>query len=139
MLMSIMVRRLTPHREHNTREEQSGFRPNRGCIDHFFTLRQLLEIRQSFNRPTIVVFLDIRGAFDSVNRETLWRYVSKYGMPRKYVNLFKALYNIKTGQVRAYGSLSTQFDISSGVRQACPASPFLFNFVIDAVLQTTFG
>ena len=58
-------------------------------------------------------------------------------MPRKYVNLFKALYNTTTGQVRAYGSLSPQFDISSGVRQGCPASPFLFNFVIDAVLQNT--
>ena len=135
LLVSIMVRRLTPLREQNIREEQSGFRPNRGCIDHIFTLRQLLELRHTFNRPTIVVFLDIRGAFDSVNRETLWDYVSQYGMPGKYVNLFKALYSTTTGQVRAYGSLSPQFDISSGVRQGCPASPFLFNFVIDAILQ----
>ncbi|KER23243.1 hypothetical protein T265_08815 [Opisthorchis viverrini] len=32
-----------------------------------------------------------------------------------------------------YGKLSPEFDTSSGVRQGCPLSPFLSNFVIDTI------
>ena len=40
-----------------------------------------------------------------------------------------------TGKVRVYGQLSQSFDTSSGVRQGCPISPFLFNFVMDEVMH----
>ncbi|CAH8292672.1 unnamed protein product [Schistosoma turkestanicum] len=42
LLASIIHSRLTRVREEQTRENQSGFRPERGCIDHIFTLRQVL-------------------------------------------------------------------------------------------------
>lgn len=134
-MATILLRRLTPLREKQVREEQAGFRPTRGCIDQIFTIRRILEHRQAFNRPTIIVFLDIRGAFDSVDRATLWDCLSRKGVPRKFINLLRALYSQTLGRVRAYGELSAQFSIASGVRQGCPASPFLFNFAIDDVLE----
>ncbi|VDP80542.1 unnamed protein product, partial [Schistosoma mattheei] len=45
ILASIILRRLTKAREEQTRENQDGFRPGRGCIDQIFTLRQVLEHR----------------------------------------------------------------------------------------------
>ena len=72
LLASVILRRLIKRREEQTREEQAGFRPGRGCIDQIFTLRQLLEQRHIYRRPTVVVFLDIRAAFDSVDRTALW-------------------------------------------------------------------
>ncbi|TNN10329.1 polyprotein, partial [Schistosoma japonicum] len=65
LLASIILRRLTRAREEQTRENQDGFRPGRGCVDHIFTLRQVLEHRHTFRRPTIVVFLDLKAEFDS--------------------------------------------------------------------------
>jgi hypothetical protein len=47
ILASIILRRLTAARETDIREEQAGFRPGRGCVDHIFTLRQILEQRHS--------------------------------------------------------------------------------------------
>ena len=76
LLTMIILRRLTGAREKQIRENQAGFRPGRGCIDHIFTLRQILEHRHSFNRSTIVVFLDLKAAFDSVDRGTLWHCLS---------------------------------------------------------------
>ncbi|CAH8639889.1 unnamed protein product [Schistosoma guineensis] len=72
ILPSIIIRRLTKTREQQTRENQAGFRPGRGCIDHIFTIRQILEQRHTYQRPTMVVFLDLKAAFDSVDREILW-------------------------------------------------------------------
>ncbi|TNN20796.1 LINE-1 reverse transcriptase, partial [Schistosoma japonicum] len=134
---SIILKRLTRAREEQTRENQARFRPGRGCIDHIFTLRQVLEHRHTFKRPTIVVFLDLKAAFDSVDREVLWQCLSLKGVPKKYINLVQALYSKTTGRVRAYGELSSEFLTSSGVRQGCPLSPFLFNFVIDMLLDIT--
>ena len=36
-----------------------------------------------------------------------------------------------------YGELSKSFLTRSGVRQGCPLSPFLFNFVIDEIMRQT--
>ena len=44
------------------------------------------------------------------------------------------LYSHTTGRVRAYGQLGECFETSSGVRQGCPPSPFLFNFVMNDIL-----
>ena len=137
-MAAILLRRLSPKREEQIREEQGGFRPGRGCIDQIFTLRQLLEHRHSYRRPTIVVFLDIRAAFDSIDRKVLWDCLRRYGVPEKYVSILGALYHQTSGKVRAYGQLSPSFCITSGVRQGCPISPFLFNFAIDDVLRKAF-
>ncbi|KER29020.1 hypothetical protein T265_04308 [Opisthorchis viverrini] len=67
------LRRLTEHRERQIHENQAGFRPARGCIDHIFTLRLILEQRHCFQQPTMVVFLDLKAAFDSVDRQALWQ------------------------------------------------------------------
>ena len=137
ILASILLGRLTKAREEQTRENQAGFRPGRGCIDQIFTLRQVLEHRHTFRRPTIVVFLDLKAAFDSVDREVLWQCLSVKGVPKNYINLIKALYSSTTGRVRAYGELSSELITTSGVRQGCPLSPFLFNFVVDMLLEIT--
>ncbi|CAH8657151.1 unnamed protein product [Dicrocoelium dendriticum] len=135
LLVSIILRRLSPTRESLQREEQAGFRPGRGCIDQIFTLRQILELRHVYQRPTIAVFLVIRAAFDSVDRTVLWQCLLRNGVPEKFVCILRALYSLTSGRVRAYGMLSPTFVVSSGVRQGCPISPFLFNFAIEDVLR----
>ena len=137
LLASIILHRLTPTRNELLREEQAGFRPGRGCIDHIFTLRQVLEHRYTFSQSTVVVFLDIKGAFDSVDRSTLVGLLSQTRDTDKYVKLLQAIYAQTSGRMRAYGELSPPFDITSGVRQGCPLSPFLFTFVMDDCFQRT--
>ncbi|CAH8513614.1 unnamed protein product [Schistosoma haematobium] len=81
----------------------------------------------------------LKAAFDSVDREILWQCLSLKGVPQKYINLVKALYSNTTNRVRAYGEPSSAFATSSGVRQGCPLSPFLFNFIIDLLMEITFS
>jgi hypothetical protein len=68
LLSFIFFRRLTKTREEQIREEQAGFCPGRGCVNQIFVIPRLLEHRHVYRRPTIVVFLDIRAAFDSLQR-----------------------------------------------------------------------
>jgi hypothetical protein len=135
LLSGLILRRLTEYRERQIRENQAGFRPGRGCIDHIFTLRQILEHRHCFQRPTMVVFLDLKSAFDSVDRQALWQCLSIKGVPPKLLSLIQLLYTNSRGRVKLFGKLSSEFATFSGVRQGCPLSPFLFNFVIDLMME----
>ena len=47
------------------REEQAGFRQDRSCTDQIATLRIIVE--QS------IEFVDYEKAFDSLDRDTLWK------------------------------------------------------------------
>ncbi|CAH8500999.1 unnamed protein product [Schistosoma curassoni] len=96
----------------------------------------MLEHRHTNHRPTIVMLLDIRAAFDSLDRNVLRGCLLKKGVPGKFTNILKALHSNTSGTVRAYNHLSPLFHSSSGVRQGCPISPFLFNFAIDDILET---
>lgn len=71
LLSSVVLRSLYNTREEQIRMEQAGFSACRECIDQPFILPQLLEHRFTFHRPAIIMFLDIRTAFDSAARSAL--------------------------------------------------------------------
>jgi hypothetical protein len=67
--------RLIKHRleeDYVSLEEQCGFTTGRSCIDHIFTLRQILEKCQEKTKQIGIVFMDIEKAYDSVPRKLLW-------------------------------------------------------------------
>ncbi|CAH8608413.1 unnamed protein product, partial [Dicrocoelium dendriticum] len=66
----------------------------------------------------------------------LWDCLLQRGVPEKYTSTLHAIYHQTSGRVRAYGEISPPFSITSGVRQGCPASPLLFNFTMDVILDT---
>ncbi|KAA3676219.1 uncharacterized protein DEA37_0014753 [Paragonimus westermani] len=90
-LYSQCAAQLTRVSESQVCEEQAGFRSGRGCIDHTFTLRRILEHRHCYRQPTVVILLDLKAAFDSVARNVLWNCLLCKGVPGKYVNLLKSL------------------------------------------------
>lgn len=124
VLASIIITRPTKTRELRTRENQVGFIPDCGCIDHIFVILQILEYRNAYRRQTMVGFLDLKSVFNSVDREVLWQCVSLEDVPQKYINLVQALYSNTSSRVRAYGELSSESTTSSDVRQGYPLSSF---------------
>ena len=133
VLLSRVRERLRSHR----RVQQSGFTPHRSTIDRIITLQLLLQTRREFCRPLWIAYVDLKAAFDSVNREALWLLLLSLGLPPKLVNLFKALYTDTLSCVRADGCDSDWFPIGSGVRQGCVVAPDLFLTPMDRLLSHT--
>ena len=119
------------------RDNQAGFRKNRACTDQIATLRIIIEQSLEWNSPLFVNFVDYEKAFDSVDRETLWKLMRHYGIPDKLVKLVKATYEGSNCQVFHDGQLSQPFQVQTGVRQGCLLSPFLFILAIDWVMKET--
>ncbi|CAH8586289.1 unnamed protein product [Schistosoma curassoni] len=86
----------------------------------------------------MMVFLDLKAVFDSVDLGVLWQCLSLKDVSQKYISLVRTLYSNTASRVRAYGELSSDFATASGVRQGCPLPPFLFDFIIDLLMEITF-
>ena len=117
------------------RREQAGFRRGRGTNEQIFILRNIIEQCLEWNSALYLVFVDYEKAFDSIDRETLWRIMMAYGIPGKIVSLVKAFYQGNKAAVIHGEGMSDWFEIGSGVKQGCVMSGFLFLLVIDWIMR----
>jgi retron-type reverse transcriptase len=94
-----------------------------------------MEKRRAFNKPLFMCFIDITKAYDSVNRELLWKVCRNYGITDKLVNLLKMLYKHSIAKVKINGELSDSFEMNTGVMQGGIPSPILFNILFDFIIR----
>ena len=87
----ILLNRIKEHVNHRLRKEQAGFCPNRSCIDHINTLRIIIEQCVEWSSRLYAVFINFEKAFDSVNREAIWKEVKRYGIPKQLADLINPL------------------------------------------------
>ena len=82
-----------PSAPYYTEERTSWFQICRvGCIDHIFTLRNILEESIEWNRNIHLNFIDFEKAFDTIHKNTLWKLLLSYGCPEKFVSIIKLFY-----------------------------------------------
>ena len=72
-----------------------------------------------------MTFIDFKKAFDSINRDTMWRIV-RHGVPEKIVNIIKY-----------FRILGEEFLIATGILQWDTLARFSFIIVLYYVLQNT--
>ena len=131
----VLLERMKDAIDDHLREQQAGFRKGRSCTDQIATLRIIIEQSAEWNSSLFINFIDYEKAFDSVDRESLWRIMRHYGIPAKIVNLTKRMYDNTTCRVLHDGQLTDSFEINTGVRQGCLLSPFLFIMTIDWLMK----
>ena len=129
----IIETRLRDRVEGKISECQSGFRPGRSVHDHIYTLRQLNENTYRYNREYHACFVDLQKAFDSVNREELWKALKEHGVDLELIEAIKSFYINPESVVRIAGQTTNKFKIEKGVRQGCILSPLLFIVMMNSV------
>lgn len=137
VLCRTVLNRLKDVVDKKLRQNQAGFRPSRSCTDQIATLRIIIEQSLEWNSSVYINFIDYTKAFDSLDRDALWRIMAHYGIPDKYISLIKNLYKDAGCRILIKGKLSVWFQILTGVRQGCLISPFLFLLAIDWILKTS--
>ena len=80
-------------------------------------------------------FNDIRKAFDSVNRISLWNISKNYGIPPKMINIIRSFYEDSRCSVKVDGLQGEWFEVIRAVRQGCVLSSLLFALVIDWIMS----
>ena len=119
------------------RVELAGFRKGRSCTEQIFILRNITEQSLDHQQDLVINFIDFKKAFDSVYRSSLWKILTYYGIPDRFINIFKALYDNCSCCVKTASGYTEFFVIVSGVRQDSIFSSFLFIIVINFIMRRT--
>ncbi|BHF73663.1 hypothetical protein SprV_0401674500 [Sparganum proliferum] len=131
----ILLNRLNNHLEQGLLpESQCGFRRHRGSTDMILTVRQLQEKCQEMWTHMYSTLLDLTKAFDTVNREELWKIMQKFGCPERFIQMVRQLHDGMMARVTDNGAVSEAFAVTKGVKQGCVLAPTLFSLMFSAML-----
>ncbi len=114
-------------------ESQCGFRRDRSTTDMIFVARLLQEKCREQHRNLYMAFVDLTKAFDTVNRDILWRILAKCGCPPRFTSILKDFHSGMSARVAVGGLESEPFEVNVGVKQGCVLAPALFNIYLVAV------
>nr|VZI10075.1 unnamed protein product [Spirometra erinaceieuropaei] len=135
----ILLNRLNNHLEQGLLpESQCGFRRHRGTTDMIFAARQLQEKCQEMRTHLYSTFVDLTKAFDTVNREGVWKIMHKFGCPERFNQMVRQLHNGMMARVTDNGAVSEAFAVTNGVKQGCVLAPTLFSLMFSVMLMDAY-
>ena len=119
-------------------EAQAGFRKGYSTIDHIYTLSAIIEKYLSRKGGKLyVAFTDLRKAFDSVDRASLFLTLVKAGLSGPFLNTIKAMYRSVVSRVSVHNKVTDlfyyYFYCPFCVKQGCILSPALFSLFVNEI------
>ena len=131
LLPKIIMECLRDNYEKILMNNQFGFRKNRSTTDAIFIVREAIK---STTKPIYLCFIDLRAAYDHLDRDMLFRVLDIRTKASLLVDMLKALYT-GTGTIAASKHTDRYFQTYTGCRQGGIESPVLFNIYMDFVLR----
>jgi Reverse transcriptase (RNA-dependent DNA polymerase) len=112
-----------------------GFRPGRGTGNA--TLRAKLLTESSLRRGTMLyqIFLDLKKAYDTLDRARTLSILEAYGMGPNLLSLLKTFWLDLKLVPRQSGFYGQPIKTSRGVTQGDPLSPMIFHLVVDCIVR----
>jgi len=119
----VLLARLRPLVDRHQHPQQSGFTGGSSTLDAILSLCLLSEVCRKFAHPLHGVYVDLKAAFDSLDRDPLWKAMQGIETPQKILDLLWALHSDTSSRVRDGDRFSSPFVTTTGVRQGCILAP----------------
>lgn len=126
MLLEYMV----PCTEEILHPSQGGFRPKRSTLHQCYSLDEVM----TGSPDAIHAFLDLKAAYDCVNRGMLWRDMKAYGVNEHMIAVCQSLFDFNVANLVVNGKQSEDIKCARGLLQGSSMSPLLFNLYINSLL-----
>ena len=133
ILSKILANRLKTVMSDIVSESQVCSVPGRQIQDHLLLIRETIAMANHKRRPLYIISFDQEKAFDRVDWDFMLSVLAKFGIPSKFVEYGKTLYNMPTSFVCVNGFFTDLIDVKRGVRQGCPLSMLLYTLVAETI------
>ena len=113
---------------------QGGFRKGRSTIDQVTSLHEAIcQRKRDMKKSPTIAFLDIKAAYDSVDREILWERMRVLGSRGAVMDILRSLFDHNTSRVVIGGEESKEIVHGRGLLQGSVLSPLLYSIYIDGL------
>ena len=130
----IIVTRLESTLDREQPVTQAGFRSGFCCMDHIHTLRQVIEKSKVYRIPLVLIFVDYKKAFDSVELNGVWNSLDEQGVDSHYIEILRSLNSNTFASIRPF-ERKLEVKLEKGVRQGDTISPKLFSAALESVMR----
>jgi hypothetical protein len=118
---------------------QMGGRKQRSAIDTALLLLHHIQekrgaVRRASKVVTSTVFLDIKGAFDYVQKPQLLKIIEDLGLPSSLRSWVDSFVSDRTIRLAFEGQTQPATPLTTGVPQGSPVSPILFLLYVYYIL-----
>ena len=135
LFATMLQRRIANSSDYKIRRTQYGFRAGKGTRHPLFIVRRAMEWAKMTDRPLHLLFLDWRQAFDSIDHTAMLDALRRFGIPQNYLDLITQFYTSPTFQTQSWTGEVSKGNVSAGIRQGCPLSPYLFTIVLSVIMS----
>ena len=111
--------------------DQTGFVKGRYIGQNMRLLNDLMKFTESNKLPGILLFTDFEKAFDTLEWPFIQQTLNFFNFGPNFRKWLAVLHNDVESRVIYGGYTTNYFQVSRGVRQGCPLSPFLFILCVE--------
>ena len=119
------------------RDSQIGFtKGGRMEYNHFilqYLVRKVMDSRRVGHKKLVLVALDFKKAYDSIDRGKLIETLVKFKINPLIINLVAKVYSGDTTIIRAEGK-KAEIRVTSGIKQGCTASTVFFKLITYLII-----
>jgi hypothetical protein len=116
-------------------DSQSGFRPDRSCLQQNLYVTSVIEDAQHFKRNLYITYIDFANAFGSVGHAQLAHILQAVGLPQDAIDIIRELYAGASTRLSVPAGLTEPVPITRGTVQGDPLSPLLFLLFLEPLVQ----
>ena len=102
-------------------------------MDHVLTLHLLLEYMKMKNKTIFCGFMDLRKAYDLINRAMLFQKLEMFHIKGKLYNIILSMYNDTKSRLRCNNLYTNDFCCNIGIRQGEKLSSMLFAIFLNDI------